>query len=48
MSRSISLNILLCGDYQRPTMELLSPVAVMVGGTWLQLMCCTLPKRLCP
>ena len=19
-----------------------------VGGTWLQLMCCTLPKRLCP
>ena len=19
-----------------------------VGGTWLQLMCCALPKRLCP
>ena len=19
-----------------------------VGGTWLQLMCCTLPKHLCP
>ena len=29
MSGSISLNILLCGDYQRPTMELLSPMAVM-------------------
>ena len=30
----------LCGDYRRLTMELLSLMAVMVGGTWLQLMCC--------
>ena len=40
--------LLLRGDYQRLTMELLSPMAVMVRETWLQLMCCALPKRLCP
>ena len=30
-----------------PMSELLSPIAD-VGGTWLQLMCCALPKCLCP
>ena len=39
---------LLHNDYQRPTMELLSLLVVMLEGTWLQLMCCTLPKCLCP
>ena len=27
--------------------ELLIPIADDVRGTWLQLMCCTLPKCLC-
>ena len=27
---------------------LLSLLVDVVGGTWLQLMCCTLPKGLCP
>ena len=34
---------------QSPTSEVLSPRGGMVvEGTWLQLMCCTLPKHLCP
>ena len=28
--------------------ELLSLIMDVVGGTWLQLMCCTLSKCLCP
>ena len=29
-------------------LEILSPIADVVRGTWLQLMCCTLPKHLYP
>ena len=34
--------------YQRLMTELLGPMVVNVGGTWLQLMCCALLKCLCP
>ena len=31
-----------------PMLELLNPIADVVRGIWLQLMCYTLPKHLCP
>ena len=49
MSGSISSNILLCDD---DLSEADDGVAKSDGsdvrGTWLQLMCCALPKHLCP
>ena len=39
---------LLRGDLGGLMMELLSPIGGDVRGTWLQLMCCALPKHLCP
>ena len=41
MSGSISSNILLRGDYQRPVMELLSPMVVMSEGLSFNL--CVVP-----
>ena len=33
---------------QSLTLEVLCLMVDVVGGTWLQLMCCTLPRCLCP
>ena len=48
MSGSISLNIPLCGDLLEADNRVAKSNGSDVGGTWLQLMCCALPKCLCP
>ena len=46
MSGSISLNIPLCGDLLEANNRVAKSNGSDVGGTWLQLMCCALPKHL--
>ena len=48
MSGSISLNILLHDDLSEGNDEVAKSNGSDVRGTWLQLMCCALPKCLCP
>ena len=48
MSGSISLNILLWTEISGADNGVAKSDGSDVGGTWLQLMCCTLPKCLCP
>ena len=48
MSGSISSNILLHGDLSGTDDGVAKSDGGDVRGTWLQLMCCTLPKHLCP
>ena len=38
----------LCGDTSEANDGVAKSIGGDVGGTWLQLMCCTLPKCLCP
>ena len=48
MSGSISSNILLQGDLLEADDRITKSDGSDVRGTWLQLMCCALPKHLCP
>ena len=48
MSGSISSNILLHGDLSEADIRVAKSNGSGVRGTWLQLMCCALPKHLCP
>ena len=38
---------MLCGDLSEADVEVAKSDGGDVGGTWLQLMCCALPVRIC-
>ena len=48
MSGSISSNILLQTEIPEANDRVTKSNGDDVRGTWLQIMCCTLPKHLCP
>ena len=45
---SLSGGTVLCGDLLEADNGVAKSIGGDVEGTWLQLMCCTLPKHLCP